>query len=150
MAKPTPTNDVGPPGGKTISMNIHIDAEHPQQLPLTKDLPRRDIWIYVDESQGPEADACDQGQPFRVGALQVERAIELSLVQGALKALSADPDRNEVDAHTLRDGHFHASEDTPSAHSHLCNAIGERIDAALFREEQWHFDKPASACTRCW
>jgi hypothetical protein len=103
-----------------------------------------EVWVYVDESQAPSAKAVDAGRPFRIGALLVEQRIPGSLITGALDALSRDPDAcgNSADAETLARGYFHASFDSPNAHSHLSRAISEACIIGQFHDFQWRFDQP--------
>jgi hypothetical protein len=100
-----------------------------------------DAWVYIDESQAPFADAVDAGMPFRVGVLVVEAPIPASIPQAGIERLRADPDAkgNKLDEETLRRGHFHASEDSPNAHSALTHAICDAGLDASFLDLQWHF-----------
>ncbi len=105
-----------------------------------------EAWVYIDESQGPAADAVDPGKPFRVGALVVEREIGDDLIKKALGKLAADPDArgNATDEETLRRGYFHASLDSKNAHSWLSREIvAAPIDGA-FSDMQWHFGRKDS------
>jgi hypothetical protein len=105
-----------------------------------------DAWVYIDESQGPAADAVDPGKPFRVGALVLEREVPADIINGALGELAADPDAqgNAADQETLRRGHFHASFDSKNAHSWLSRAIVAAGLDGEFSDMQWHFGRKDS------
>lgn len=102
-----------------------------------------EAWVYIDESQAPSAEGCERDQPFWVGALSVEYPIVASLIDGAFTCLANDPDaaNNQSDIRTLERGYFHASEDSPNAHSHICRAIvAARMNVQL-RAFLWYFDR---------
>jgi len=96
----------------------------------------KEVWIYIDESQGPSAEASQRGKPFRIGVLAVSAPISVDIPREALERLSAPED-----ARTLKRGHFHASQDSPNAHSAFCAAINKASLAGEFHDSQWHFDQ---------
>lgn len=102
-----------------------------------------DAWVYIDESQAPHARGVEKGQPFWLGALITEQAVEGRLLDDALERLRLDPDAHgsKRDAATLDRGHFHASLDSPNAHSWICRAAAEQLDGCRFVASQWYFDR---------
>ncbi|MFT3840774.1 MAG: hypothetical protein QM723_27535 [Myxococcaceae bacterium] len=97
-----------------------------------------EAWVYIDESQGPAADAVDPGKPFRVGALVLEAPVPLQVPSDGLAILRADKDSksNKYDQATLARGYFHASIDSANAHSALTNAIKKAAIGGTFTDSQ--------------
>lgn len=88
-------------------------------------------YIYSDESMFPES-----GEYVATGMLISDAEIESELIQRGIQSLKQDPDRHDLkfktkDDRTLLRGYFHASEDSPNAHSHLCDAINSGINGAF-------------------
>lgn len=105
--------------------------------------PSEELWIYVDESQAPSAGAAEKGKPFRIGVLAASVSIEDEVSQRALSALDDDPDTrgNVKDKATLSRRYFHASADSPNAHSHIARAIQAHAINGEFHDFQWHFGR---------
>jgi hypothetical protein len=89
------------------------------------------LHVYVDETV---RDRPDRRRLLGAGALIVTEPVEQELIENALDALQADPDRepsshrvnpgNERrDVRTLARRYFHASEDSMNARSALARAI---------------------------
>src|SRR5207245_3773931 len=68
---------------------------------------RKIAWVYVDESETPQANAVSVSKHFSVGALTTESPIETSVIQRAMEALARDSEAAGDPA--LVRGYFHAS-----------------------------------------
>jgi hypothetical protein len=102
-----------------------------------------EVWVYLDESQSPNAAGTQKGQPFWVAALATEQPLQQALIDKALNDLRVDSDAvgNKSDQATLTRGYFHASLDSKNAHSWLCRSIVESGLNASFSASLWFFDR---------
>lgn len=100
----------------------------------------KEVWIYVDESQAPNAEGVDDGKRFRVGAFATEQPVHKTVVESALTDLAHDSDAvgNGLDEATLSRGYFHATEDSKNGHSWLCRGIKEHCRGSLY-VTHWDF-----------
>lgn len=82
----------------------------------------RTLYLYVDESGTPGQADKDN---FMLGAFLTETPISRNLIDKALNNLKKDNKNTAKDRKTIARSYFHASEDSPDAHSHLCTQIRE-------------------------
>jgi hypothetical protein len=88
--------------------------------------PQR-LYAYCDETTFDGA----EGTTYGAGVLLLDGPLAPTLVDEALAALAADPERTSRDDQTLARGYFHASADSKNAHSHLCRAIAARLEGTF-------------------
>lgn len=110
--------------------------------------------IYADDTTFFENR--DNGQEFTgIGCLILDSDNTSEIVTDALQALSTDPDINKQenkkqDLRTLTNGYFHACDDSPNAHSHLCTAINNKLNANFqYSYTKNDYDKKDLAWEQC-
>lgn len=88
------------------------------------------LYAYSDETEFKKSDS-DIDTIVGTGVLITKERISESLILECLQNLKNDKDINSIDQKTLKNGFFHASQDSKNAHSHLCVGINKNISACF-------------------
>lgn len=84
----------------------------------------RILYVYIDESGTP---GLSDSENFILGAFITETPISKEIIDKAIENLKNDNKGTKNDNRTILEGYFHASKDSPDAHSHLCTQIKKAI-----------------------
>jgi len=104
------------------------------------------LWIYADETSFMRPATATETAGY--GVLLTTAPIGAAVVDEALAALDADPDRHshktkKQDDVTLANRYFHATDDSGNAHSHLCTSIRKHVTGHF----TYIFEDPAAGNT---